>query len=397
MNYILFDDFTRDRLLPFTHTRPVADIRCGILTMRGRWETLLGKKTSTLTENYLQELYPAIMVEENMFINGGILGNETLLEKIQELPAETLLVQGEIIIAARTIKQPLSVTELLTEFKGLQTTEYQKEIIKLEHVWDIFTLNDKAIRYDYELITKNRISAEIPEGVTVTGKENLFIEQGANIYAGCIINAAAGPVYIAAGTEVLEGTLMRGPVAVCEQAVVKMGAKIYGATTIGPGCKVGGELNNVVMFANSNKAHDGYLGNAVIGEWCNLGADTNCSNLKNNYDEIKIWDEAENKSVKTGLIFCGLMMGDHSKCGINTMFNTGTVAGVSCNIFGGGFPEKYIRSFTWGGNEGVTNYNFDRAMETAGKMMARRNHQISQKEIAMYRYIYDLHQKPVVL
>jgi UDP-N-acetylglucosamine diphosphorylase/glucosamine-1-phosphate N-acetyltransferase len=188
---------------------------------------------------------------------------------------------------------------------------------------------------------------------------------------------------------VLEGVMIRGPLAVCGQAVIKMGAKIYGATTIGPGCKVGGEINNVVFFANSNKAHDGYLGNAVIGEWCNLGADTNCSNLKNNYSEIKIWDEAANKSVTTGLTFCGLLMGDHSKCAINSMFNTGTVVGVSCNIYGGGFPEKFIRSFSWGGVETTKPYDFNRAMETADRMMARRNKKLSGDEIEMYRHIFD--------
>jgi UDP-N-acetylglucosamine diphosphorylase/glucosamine-1-phosphate N-acetyltransferase len=183
--------------------------------------------------------------------------------------------------------------------------------------------------------------------------------------------------------------LMRGPVAVCEQAVIKMGAKIYGATTIGPCCKVGGEINNTVFFANSNKSHDGYLGNAVIGEWCNLGADTNCSNLKNNYDKVKIWDEAANRSVQTGLTFCGLMMGDHSKCAINTMFNTGTVVGVSCNIFGGGFPEKFVRSFSWGGSDGITKYDFNRAMETAARVMERRGKKLSDNEIELYRHLYS--------
>lgn len=392
MGYILFDDSARDRLLPFTHTRPVADIRCGILTMRERWGKLLNSDTSTLTEEYLRDLFPANFGTDNIYINGSIFGSESLVSAIQLLPAESCMVKGKTLIAARTKKQPETSKEFPNEIDDLQAAEYQGEIMQLQNVWDIFSLNDKAIRNDFVLITKDRKSAAVPDGITVVGKEHLFIEEGANIYAGCVINAASGPVYIGAKTEVLEGTLMRGPIAVCEQGVVKMGAKIYGATTIGPGCKVGGELNNVVFFANSNKAHDGYLGNAVIGEWCNLGADTNCSNLKNNYDEIKIWDEAENKSVKTGLIFCGLLMGDHSKCGINTMFNTGTVAGVSCNIFGGGFTEKYIRSFTWGGSDGITNYNFDRAMETARKMMERRNHQLSQNEIAMYRYIYDLYQ-----
>jgi UDP-N-acetylglucosamine diphosphorylase/glucosamine-1-phosphate N-acetyltransferase len=220
------------------------------------------------------------------------------------------------------------------------------------------------------------------------GKESLFIEPGAVINAGVIINAATGPVYIGPDSEILEGCMLRGPIALHEHAVIKMGAKIYAGTTIGPGCKVGGEISNVVFFANSNKGHDGYLGNAVIGEWCNLGADTNCSNLKNNYDEVKIWDEYNNRSVRTGLQFCGLIMGDHSKCGINTMFNTGTVVGVSCNIWGGGFPEKFIPSFAWGGSEGMTTYQFARAMDTALRMMARRGKTLSEAETEMYRSIF---------
>ncbi len=250
-------------------------------------------------------------------------------------------------------------------------------------------LNERAIKDDFVLVTQGRTSALLPPGITVTGHEQLFVEQGANIYAGCIINAAAGPVYIAKDAEVLEGTMMRGPIALCEQSVVKMGAKLYGATTIGPGCKVGGEIFNTVFFANSNKSHDGYLGNSVIGEWCNLGADTNCSNLKNNYDVVKVWHEASGKEVSTGTIFCGLMMGDHSKCGINTMFNTGTVAGVSCNIYGGSFPDKYIPSFSWGGSDGFTSYRFDKAVETANRMMGRRGKSLSDAELDMYRYIYD--------
>ena len=209
------------------------------------------------------------------------------------------------------------------------------------------------------------------------------------INAGVIINPSSGYVYLAKDSEILEGAMLRGSVALGEHAVIKMGAKIYGATTIGPGCKVGGEISNVVFFANSNKGHDGYLGNAVIGEWCNIGADTNCSNLKNNYDYIKIWDEHKNKSVQTGLQFCGLLMGDHSKCAINTMFNTGTIAGVSANIYGSGFPEKFIPSFTWGGGEGMVTYDFHRAMDTARRMMARRNKELSEAEIAMLQHVFE--------
>ena len=392
-NYILFDSTDRDRLLPFTHTRPVADIRCGILTMRERWELLLGKTTSTLTENYLGKVFEFNESNDNLYLNGAVFGNNTLLEVIDTLPMGKALAKDGFVIAARLAAHEHSISDFHERVQSLSQLQYDGPIYYLRTIWDIFSFNDRAVREDHARITMGRKSAPIPEGISVTGKENLFIEEGANIYAGCIINAATGPVYIGKDTEILEGTMMRGPVAICEHGVVKMGAKLYGATTIGPGCKVGGEINNAVFFANSNKAHDGYLGNAVIGEWCNLGADTNCSNLKNNYDEIKIWDEAIGKSVRTGLSFCGLLMGDHSKCGINTMFNTGTVVGVSCNIFGGGFPEKFVPSFSWGGSEGISTYDFNRAMETANRMMGRRHKQLSPAETEMYRYIYDHYRK----
>jgi UDP-N-acetylglucosamine diphosphorylase/glucosamine-1-phosphate N-acetyltransferase len=393
MNYILFDDTARQRLLPFTHTRPVADIRCGIMTMRERWEHFLGGPTSTLTEHYLQQVFPCIGGADNLFINAAVFASAALAKAIIDLPAESKLVNGDLLFAARTKKSDWSISAFHTAARTLTAIEFTDEFYSLKNTWDIFSHNDRAIRDDFALVTKGKKSAAIPDSVTISGSEQLFIEEGANIYAGCIINASTGPVYIGKDTEVLEGTMIRGPLAICEHSVVKMGAKLYGATTLGPGCKVGGEINNAVFFANSNKAHDGYLGNAVIGEWCNLGADTNCSNLKNNYAEVKIWDEAANKSVSTGLTFCGLFMGDHSKCSINTMFNTGTVVGVSCNIFGTGFPEKFVRSFSWGGSEGITNYDFSRAMETAARMMARRGKKLSTAETEMYRHIYQRAQR----
>jgi UDP-N-acetylglucosamine diphosphorylase/glucosamine-1-phosphate N-acetyltransferase len=389
MHIILFDDLTRYRLLPFTHTRPLADIRCGIYTMRQRWEHCLQQNTGTLTEYYLQNLFQTNAGFDNLFINGAIFGNRELCAAASKLSIGQKLVQDDLLIAFRTDNH-LPTFEHLEKFvKNLPEQKYDGLVNVLNNVWDIFSYNYGVIVDDFALITEGKTSQPIPEGVTVSGKENLFIEEGAKIYAGCIINATVGPVYIGKGSEVLEGSMIRGPLAICEQAVVKMGTKLYGATTIGPSCKVGGEINNVVFFANSNKAHDGYLGNAVIGEWCNLGADTNCSNLKNNYDEVQVWDEHYNKALKTGLTFCGLLMGDHSKCSINTMFNTGTVVGVSCNIFGHGFPAKFVPSFCWGGSEGMTTYDFERAMETAKRMMARRDIQLSETEIAMYRHIFE--------
>lgn len=389
MNYVLFDDAAHAGMLPFTHTRPVADVRCGILTMRERWEMMLRQSTGSLTLPYLQKVFPFAEAEESCIINGSVFATPALVAAIVNLQAGEQLVKGDLMIAARIQGKGLQHSDIKHKTAGLTTRTFDGEVRSLVNAWDIFTLNDYAIRADFAMMTAGRTSAPVPASVTVLGSEQLFIEEGANIYPGCIINASAGPVYIAGKAEVLEGTMMRGPVAIGTEAVIKMGAKIYGATTIGPGCKAGGELNNVVFFDNSNKAHDGYLGNAVIGAWCNLGADTNCSNLKNNYAEVKVWSEAIGKSVNTGLTFCGLMMGDHSKCGINTMFNTGTIVGVSCNIFGGGFPEKFVRSFSWGGSEGVSVYDFNRAMETAGRMMARRGRKLTGEETEMYRYIFD--------
>ncbi len=390
MKHILFDSEARENLLPFTHTRPVADIRCGIFTMRERWQQLLNCSTGSLTEYYLSPLYPAHAAEgEILYINGAIFGTQDLCNAITAMGSGQVLSCAGIVIAAVLPFFSGSPAQFAEHVHALPATEYSGSIMTLANVWDIFSLNEKAIAIDFPIITAGREGAPVPEGVTVSGAHQLFIEPGANIYAGCIINATTGPVYIGKDTQILEGTLMRGPLAICDQAVTKMGAKIYGATTLGPGCKVGGEINNAVFFANSNKSHDGYLGNAVIGEWCNLGADTNCSNLKNNYGIVKIRHEASGKDVSTGLIFCGLMMGDHSKCGINTMFNTGTVVGVSCNIYGGGFPDKFIPSFSWGGSDGFVTYNFEKAMATAEQVYARRNKTLSNAEFEMYRYLYD--------
>lgn len=389
MNFVLFDSHSRNNLLPFTHTRPVADIRCGILTMRERWEKLLRAHTWTLTQPYLQQAFPNIDTVVKTYINAAVFATTDLVNAIIGLkPGETLYADDELI--AWQPNETVNELELLNEAANcVAKTQYAGSVMKLTNNWDIFSLNDRAIKADFELLTKDKKGAPIPDGVTVAGSNNLFIEEGANIYPGCIINAASGPIYIGAGAEVLEGTIMRGPIALCEHSVVKMGAKIYGATTIGPGCKVGGEINNVVFFANSNKAHDGYLGNAVIGEWCNLGADTNCSNLKNDYGTVKVWHEATGKEINSGLTFCGLMMGDHSKCGINTMFNTGTVVGVSCNIFGSGFPKKFIPSFSWGGAEGFTEYRFDKAVEASNRMMGRRGKSLSTAEMDALAFIYQ--------
>jgi UDP-N-acetylglucosamine diphosphorylase/glucosamine-1-phosphate N-acetyltransferase len=393
MNYILFDSTSRIDLLPFTHTRSIADIRCGIYTMRDRWERLLAETTGTLTEDYLQPIYNENPTGDSVYINAAIFGTKAITTAIQTLLPGQALCKAGMVLAARAANYSKGY-QYFDEFTStLEAVVFKGHVSALCNVWDIFSLNERAIKEDYLLITEGKNSADVPEGVTVAGKNQLFIEEGAQIYPGCVINASTGPVFIAATAEVMEGAMLRGPIALGAHSVVKMGAKLYGATTIGPGCKVGGEINNVVFFANSNKAHDGYLGNAVIGEWCNLGADTNCSNLKNNYDVVKVWHEASKAEVSTGLIFCGLIMGDHSKCGINSMFNTGTVVGVACNIYGGGFPDKYIPSFSWGGSDGFIYHRLDKAIETANRMMGRRNKSLSEFEVNVLQYVYENYKK----
>lgn len=392
MNFILVDTPQRGKLLPFTHTRPIADIRCGIFTMRERWEHYLKAKTGSICAPHLAPVFPSLWTKDSVLINGSVFGNLELGTAIRQLKAGQKLMQGNTFIAAHMgDSEPINYNQIEAHTAEFSVLQYEHPIEALKHIWDIFSFNEKAIQQDFTSITAGRTSAPLPDYVTALGKEQIFVEQGANI-APCIINATKGPVYIAANAEIMEGCMLRGPIALGPNSVLKMGAKIYGGTTIGEGCKVGGEVSNSVLFANSNKGHDGFLGNAVIGEWCNLGADTNCSNLKNNYDTVKVWDEEANALVSTGLQFCGLMMGDHSKTGINTMLNTGTVVGVSCNIFGSRFPDKFVPSFTWGAAEDSSTYAFDKAMETAARMMERRGKSLSEEQIALYRYIYEQRQ-----
>jgi UDP-N-acetylglucosamine diphosphorylase/glucosamine-1-phosphate N-acetyltransferase len=390
MHLVLFDDATRHSLLPFTHTRPIADIRCGILTMRERWQRLLEHTVSgSLTEDYLSEAFTYTESVDHLLVAGGVIGTFLLTQAIALLKPGEVLTNNDEIIATRITGKLPAYTDIERATASYTRINFEGEVQKIRRPWDIFSLNDQVLRADYAAITANRTSAPIPEGVIAINPSNIFIEPTARLLPGTIINASDGPVYIDNGAEVMEGCMLRGPVSLGKHAVLKMGARIYSGSTIGPNCVVGGEISNVVFFANSNKGHDGFLGNAVIGEWCNLGADTNCSNLKNNYDEVKVWDEHLQKSVKTGLTFCGLIMGDHSKCGINTMFNTGTITGVSCNIWGTGFPEKFIPSFTWGGIESSVTYDFNRAMETAERMMARRNRKLSEAERRVLQYVFE--------
>jgi len=383
MNYILYDGSVRNNLLPFTFTRPVADIRIGILTIREKWEKFLGATTTTITEEYLSDKYPMVELEENVMINASFLPNPELVELIENLQENQAVIYEDEMVAFFTTNSQDEI-----DFDSYDLIGFEGDILTLEHTWDIFQKNEAAIRADFDLLTEDRESEPIPATVNVLGAENIFIEEGA-ILNFCTLNATTGPIYIGRNAEIMEGSVIRGPFALCEEAQVKLATKIYGATTIGPHCRVGGEVNNSVMFAYSNKGHDGFLGNAVLGEWCNIGADSNNSNLKNNYESVKLWNYENERFENTGLQFCGLMMGDHAKCGINTMFNTGTVVGVSANVFGAGFPRNYIPNFTWGGAQGTQVYLPKKAFETAKIVMSRRHIDFDEMEQAILQHVFD--------
>lgn len=382
MNYILFDGNVRNALLPFTFTRPVADIRVGILTIREKWEKYLGYTTTTITEEYLSEKFPMVELEDNIMINASFLPNRVLAEMVRNLEENQAVFYDDEVVAF------YAKEEQEVDFDTFHCISYSGECLRIEHTWDIFQKNDAAIREDFKLLTEVRDSQPIPKSVNVIAPENIFIEEGAKLEF-VTLNASTGPIYIGKNAEIMEGSVIRGPFALCEEAQVKLATKIYGATTVGPHCRVGGEVNNSVMFGYSNKGHDGFLGNSVLGEWCNIGADSNNSNLKNNYEEVKLWSYESERFEKTGLQFCGLMMGDHSKCGINTMFNTGTVVGVSANIFGSGFPRNFVPSFSWGGASGFTTYMTNKAFETAKIVMGRRHVPFTEEDAKILEHIFE--------
>lgn len=382
MNLILFDDpVVRRSLFPFTYTRPVADIRVGILTIREKWERWMNTKASFKTEEYLQKKFPVHSSAENLLINGAVCPDQGLVDTIKALPPHYFLTKDSLLIAA---SQPVS------EMNASNTIEYKNTITLIDKTWKIFRENAAQLKVDFKLITTGRQSAGIADKHTVVyGSENdIFIEEGVYIRAA-ILNAESGPIYIGKNSTIQEGAIIRGSFALCEGAHVNMGAKIRGDVTVGPFSKIGGEVSTSVIFGYSNKSHDGFLGCSVLGEWCNLGADTNTSNLKNNYDSVKLWNHASESFENTGLQFCGLMMGDHSKCSINTMFNTGTVVDVAANVFGHGFPPNYVPSFAWGGASGFETYQLPKAIETAGRVTGRRNVIFSDVDKEILSHIFE--------
>lgn len=384
MNFILSDHYEDwIRLNPLTLTKAISNLRIGITTIKEKWDHLLSAQTSVKTcQSYLnwQNNLSLTPGEQNIFINSSYIPNKQLVARILDLDdGESLYQKGSLIASKVTIGKTSFEKEL----------EYEGELIKINYPWDLFQLNDQVLKQDFELLTEGRKSASLSSSNTIIGDSKLiFLEENAKIEAS-ILNTNSGPIYLGKNAEIMEGSIVRGSLALCESASLKLGTKIYGATTIGPHSKVGGEVNNSLVQGFSNKGHDGFLGNSVIGEWCNLGADTNNSNLKNNYGEVKMYSYASKTFVNSKLQFLGLIMGDHSKCGINTMFNTGTVVGVFANIFGSNFPPKYIPSFSWGGSEGFVKFELDKAKEVAERVMERRGLKLSKEEESVIEYLYQ--------
>jgi UDP-N-acetylglucosamine diphosphorylase/glucosamine-1-phosphate N-acetyltransferase len=390
MHVLLFDDpAIRPHLLPFTFTRPVAALRCGILTLAEKWQHRLAVgQVGYLTQEYLQAKYPAGNTQgPALVINGAVCPDDLLTRQVQALAPGEALFDGELLVAAH-LADATQVAELIQE--GFQKTrDVAEPVTVIKEVWHLFLRNGAEIRRDFALLTAGRTSEPIGDPHTIVyAPENVFIEPGVKIRAA-ILNAENGPIYLGRNSQVHEGAIISGPLALCEGSHINAGAKMRGDNTVGPYSKVGGEVGNSILLGYSNKGHDGYLGNSVIGEWCNLGADTNTSNLKNNYAPVKIWSHSAGRFVNTGQQFCGLMMGDHSKCGINTMFNTGTVVGVGANIFGAGFPRTFIPSFSWGGAAGFETFKLPKVTEVAERVMARRQLTYDAVEQGIMQHVYD--------
>lgn len=384
----LFDDTAWQSLRPLSFTRPVADLRVGILTIAEKWQKHLNADYGFKTQAYLSAKYPSLEGAE-LNLNGSVCPNEILLEAVSRLKSGEALKKGALLIAYKVDPgEQRNASELMS---NLKVREYSGDLTRIVLPEDIFRNNDKELRQDFALLTKGKTSAKLSATNTFLG-DDIFAEAGAQ--AECsTFNSLNGPIYIGRNSQVWEGCHIRGSFALCHDSQVKMGAKIYGQTTIGPYSRVGGEINNAVIWGYSSKGHEGYLGNSVMGQWCNIGADSNNSNLKNNYATVKLWDYEMETFRETGLQFCGLIMADHSKCAINTMFNTGTVAGVSANVFGAGFPRNFIPDFAWGGAGGFDVYKLEKMFETAEKVYERRNVAFDQTEKDILAAVFEATKK----
>lgn len=381
-NIILADNAeARLNLLPLTFTRPIARLLTGLFTIEERWQRYLPGDYSYLTADYLSEVFPfRASGDDNLIIDSRVIADRQLSEAVSALQMGEGLMAGDVLVARRGA----------VDGEAAILREYDGQVTVINRPFDVFLTNGAALESDFAEVTRGRASQPEPQSCMVIGDvSRLFIEEGATV-SGAVINVETGPVYIGRGATVMEGACMRGPIAILDHSTVNMGAKIYGATTIGPHSKVGGELNNVVILGYSNKAHDGFLGNAVIGEWCNLGAGCTASNLKNDYTEIKLWNYASRRFQRSGLQFCGLIMGDHSKGGINTMFNTATVLGVGVNVHGTGFPRNFVPSFSDGSAAGFSEQTLQKFLDVATRVMARRDRTLGDAEVRMYEALYSL-------
>ena len=387
MNYTLFDGQFHQKLKPLTFTRPVSSLRVGFYTIKDKWESFLDEEVGIRTKDYLGLKFNSKSSESYCGICAALLPNEELVEAILDLDNKTIMIHDDKVLAIKPL--PDESINLEKSLNDYNKATYLGEYDLLDRPMDIFSLNDKEINNDLKRLANDDLKrTTIGSHNTIIG-DHVYIEDGAKVQ-GAFLNSEDGPIYIAKGAEIMEGSLIRGPFVMHKGSVLKLGTKVYGATTLGPYCKVGGEVNNVVFQGYANKGHDGFLGNSVIGEWCNLGADTNSSNLKNNYGVVKSWDYFSKSYKSTGTQYCGLIMGDHSKSGINTMFNTGSVVGVFANIYDAGFPSKFIPSFSWGGKSGFEKNEFKKAIEVAKTVMGRRNVVLDKKTIEIYKKIHDI-------
>lgn len=384
MQLVFSDAQYWEDFLPLTFTRPVAEMRCGILAFSERWQKILETtEVSWFTEMYLQQKFREPEKKESLFLVTNFLPTETVIQQIKDLKQGEALVYEDELVAAKINMEGFSLNQIE------KMTDIKEELVFFKKPTDLFTYNKEAIDFDFELLTKGKTSQELSSTNGFLGnKEDLFIEEGAEIEFSTI-NTKTGKIYIGKNAEVMEGCNLRGPIALCEGSKFNLGAKIYGATTIGPHSKVGGEVSNIIIFGYSNKGHDGFVGNSVIGEWCNLGADTNSSNLKNNYGNVKLWNYRTKDFQDTGLQFAGLIMGDHSKTAINTQLNTGTVIGVASNIFKEGFPPNLIENFSWGGFKDDERFKLDKAYEVAEKVMARRKLPLTDNDKTILKHIFN--------
>ncbi|MBK7233463.1 MAG: glucose-1-phosphate thymidylyltransferase [Saprospiraceae bacterium] len=395
MHLSLFDHSVKSkRLWPLTQCRPIADLRIGILKISEKWNKLMSIPVSHDCSTQLSPLFPKLKndTSDQWIVDGSILPDESLAAFLMGLPKGTMAMDSNAQWIGLKLLDEYPERSLLENLADLALPNFQKIIYphtvqRIENVWELFQKNGDEIEKDYKLLTQNRSSQKLSTSNTLLG-DQIFLEEGAIVEAS-ILNSLTGPIYIGKDAEVMEGSIIRGPFVLCENSTIKLGAKIYGQTTVGPNCKVGGEVQNVIFQSNSNKGHDGYLGNSLIGEWCNIGADTNSSNLKNTYQEVKLWSYQSSKFEKTNTIFCGLIMGDHAKCGINTMFNTGTVVGFGANVFGAGYPRQFVPDFAWGGATGFSTFGFDAFIQTAQTVMARRNMILTEEQKNLYHQIFE--------